>query len=273
MKSFISLVCAVEYIEQHLHERIGVSDVAQASYLSLSHLQGMFSKTFRISVGDYIAKRKLCLAARWLGHTQRSITDIAFEIGYANAESFSRAFKKQFLQTPSSYRRENSFSDLYPRLIINEKEGFNVIKRYDLTDISEKILASKGSYIICADIDHLMDINEHKGRDAGDAAIAETSARISRSIHSGMDYFRIGADHFVILTRSGDPALAEGIAGKIISQAGEDVIWSGKPFTFSVTMGLVKIPMDISDAKEAIERSEAAMFEAKREGRNCYKVM
>ena len=273
MRSFISLVCAVEYIEQHLGERISVGDVAQASYLSLSHLQGMFSRTFHISVGDYIAKRKLCLAARQLGLTRRSITEIAFEMGYANVESFSRAFKKQFLQPPSVYRTENCLPELYPRLIINEKEGFNMVKRFDLTEISERVLAAKGEYVICADIDHLLDINEKRGRDAGDAAIAQTSARIARSLESGMDYFRIGADHFIILTGSSDPALAEGIAGKIISQAGEEVDWIGEPFKFSITMGLVKIPSDISDAKETIERSEAAMLEAKKEGRNCYKVM
>ena len=273
MRSFISLVCAVEYIETHLHERISVSDVARASYLSLSHLQGMFSRTFHISVGDYVVKRKLCLAARQLGLTRRSITDIAFEMGYANVESFSRAFKKQFLQSPSVYRRENSLPELYPRLIINEKEGFNMIKRYDLTYISERILQAKGEYVICADIDHLLDINENIGRGAGDAAIARASARIAGSLESSMEYFRIGADHFIILTGSSDVALAESIAGKIISQAGEEVVWSGEPFRFSVTMGLVKVPEDISDARETIERSEAAMIAAKKEGRNCYKVM
>lgn len=273
MRSFISLVCAVEYIETHLRERISVSDVARASYLSLSHLQGMFSRTFHISVGDYVVKRKLCLAARQLGLTRRSITDIAFEMGYANVESFSRAFKKQFLQSPSVYRRENSLPELYPRLIINEKEGFNMIKRYDLTDISERILQAKGEYVICADIDHLLDINENIGRGAGDAAIARASARIAGSLESGMEYFRIGADHFIILTGSSDVALAESIAGKIISQADEEVVWSGEPFRFSVTMGLVKVPEDISDARETIERSEAAMIAAKKEGRNCYKVM
>lgn len=273
MKNFISLVCAVEFIEQRLHQGISVSDVARASFLSLSHLQSMFSRTFHISVGEYIAKRKLCLAARQLRDTWRSITDIAFETGYANVESFSRAFKKQFLRSPSAYRKEDDLSELYPRLIISEKEGFDMVKRYDLTEISEKILASKGTFIICADIDHMIAINEQRGRNAGDAAIARTSARISSSIHSGMDYFRIGADHFIILTGSSDPAPAEDIAEKIISQAEDDVIWGGEPFKFSITMGIIKIPADISDAGGTIERSEAAMFAAKKEGRNCYKVM
>ena len=273
MKNFISLVCAIEFIEQNLRERITVNDVAQSSYVSLSHLQSMFSRALHISVGDYIAKRKLCIAAFELTNTEKSITEIAFDFGYANIESFSRAFKKQFLQSPSAYRKEHYFSELYPRLIINEKEGFSMIKRYDLTEISEKILASKGTYIICADIDHLMVINEQRGYDAGDAAIAETAARIGRSIQKGIDYFRIGADHFVVLTKSTESADAEEIAKKIISYSDNEVAWSGVPFKFSVSMGIVKIPLDISDANETIEKSENAMIEAKREDRNNYKVI
>lgn len=273
MKNFISLVCAIEFIENNLKERITVTDVAQASYVSLSHLQSMFSRALHISVGDYIAKRKLCIAAFELANTEKSITEIAFDFGYANMESFSRAFKKQFLQSPSIYRKGHSFSELYPRLIINEKEGFNMVKRYDLTDISDKILASKGTYIICADIDHLMAINEQKGHDAGDAAIAEAAARIGRSVQTGTDYFRIGADHFVILTKSTESDVAEKIAQKIISYAENDVVWSGEPFKFSISMGIIKIPSDISDAKETIEKSEKIMIQAKKEGRNSYKII
>lgn len=273
MKNFISLVCAMEFIEQNFEERITVNDVAQASYVSLSHLQSMFSRAFHMSVGDYVAKRKLCAAAFELLNTTKGVTDIAFDFGYANVESFTRAFKKQFLQSPSAYRKEHHFSELYPRLIINEKEGFSMAKRYDLTEISEKILASKGTYIICADIDHLMAINEQRGRDAGDAAIAETAARISRSVQNGTDFFRIGADHFVILTQSTDSVMAEETAKKIISCSEDDVVWAGEPFKFSISMGIVKIPSDSSDAKETIEKSENAMIEAKKEGRNSYKVI
>jgi len=273
MRSFISLVCAIEFIEGNLRRRISVSDVADASYISVSHLQSMFSRTFHVSIGEYITKRKLCLAACDLTKTGVSITDIAFDLGYKNVESFSRAFKKLFLYNPSQYRKAHTFSELHPRLTIDEKEGFMIMQRYDLTEISEKILASKGRYIICVDIDHLLSINEKLGHPAGDAALAETSARIGRSIQEGMDYFRIGADSFVILTGKESPETPESIARGIISSSENDVVWSGGSFKFSVSMGIVKIPLDIFDAKEAIEQSDAAMIEAKKEGRNTYKIV
>jgi len=272
MKNFISLVCAINFIEENLRQRISVSDVAKASYVSISHLQNMFSRTFHLSIGEYIAKRNLCLAAHDLTNTETSITDIAFDFGYKNVESFSRAFKKQFLLTPSLYRKSHAFSELYPRLIIDEKEGFLMTQKYDLTEISEKILNSKGTYIICTDIDHLSLINEKLGRSAGDAAIAETSARISKSIGDGMDYFRIGGDSFVILTGKDGLEVPESIAHKIISYSENDVVWSGGSFKFSISMGIIKIPEDISNAKVAIDMSDAVMLDSKKQGRNTYKT-
>ena len=273
MKNFISMVCAVEFIEGNLGNRISVARVAEASYISVSHLQSLFSRTFHLSIGEYIAKRRLCLAAHYLTSTEISITDIAFDFGYKNVESFSRAFKKQFLLMPSRYRKEHTFSELYPRLMIDEKEGFTKMQRYDLAEISEKTLASKGTYIICADIDNLLPINEKLGHSAGDAAIAETSIRISQSIQEGMDYFRIGGDSFVVLTGKETPEIPEFIARSIIACSENDVKWSGGSFKFSISMGIVKIPADISNAKEAIEKSDAAMVEAKKEGRNTYKII
>ena len=273
MRDFIALICAVEFIENNLRNRISAGEVAVAAHLSLSHLQSMFSRTLNVGIGEYITKRRLCVAARDLKETGKSVTDIAFDFGYANVESFTRAFKKQFLATPSSYRRGHGFSELYPRLIINEKEGYDVTQGYDLTEISRKILDAKGTYIICADVDHLLLINERMGFAAGDAAIAETAARIGKNIQDTMAYFRIGADHFVILTGSGEPSEAENIAKSIISYSDDNVSWSGGTFKFSVSMGIVKVPQDVQNAKTTIEAAENAMLATKKEGRNSYKVV
>lgn len=272
MNSFMSLICALDFIENNLRRKVSVNQVAAASYTSLSHLQSMFRRTLKVSIGDYVTKRKLCLAARDLIETESSVTEIAFDFGYSSLESFSRAFKKQFLSSPSVYRKTHKYCELFPPLVISEKEGFKLTKIYDLTEISEAILASKGTYVINADIDDMRGLNEKWGREAGDRALAETAARITRSAGETIKSFRIGADHFIVLTKSDDLEAAETIAQKIISAAGEPVEWSGGTFDFSLSMGIVKIPEDISEAEEILERSTEAMVAAKRKGRNCYKV-
>lgn len=273
MKNFVSLVCALDFIEGNLQHRITVNDVANASYLSISHLQSMFGQAFHVSVGDYIVKRRLCLAARELINSETSVTEMAFDLGYANVESFTRAFKKQFLCTPSVYRKTNKFWELYPPLNMNEREGFSMVKKYDLTEIGEQILASKGTYVICVDIDGMDAINDKIGYAAGDAAIAESAARIGRSVAEGMPYYRIGGDSFAVLTQSPDVQVAEKVAQQILSYAKDDVAWGGGTFRYTLSMGIAKVPLDIKDAEETLKRSEEAMVKAKREGKNCYKVV
>lgn len=124
MRSFLALICALDFIEENLKGRITTIDVADASYTSVSHLQSMFARTFNVSIGDYVVKRKLCFAAQELIDTEKSVTEMAFDFGYSNVESFTRAFKKQFLCTPSVYRKEYTFSELYPPLNFNVEFSF-----------------------------------------------------------------------------------------------------------------------------------------------------
>lgn len=148
-----------------------------------------------------------------------------------------------------------------------------MIRKYGLEEIGEEILASKGTYVICVDIDDMIGINEKHSYAGGDAAIAETAARIGKSIDSEMNYYRIGADSFVVLTKSNDLPKAEKVAQSIIDLADSELTWSGGTFRFTLTMGITRIPLDLKDAKETLDQAEKAMIAAKNEGRNCYKVL
>lgn len=274
--NIIGLMCAIEFIEQNARAGLRVADVAAASYLSASHLQRMFADVFHCSVGGYITKRKLCQAAAELIGGGRPITDLALDYGYGSTESFSRAFKRQFLKTPSAFRRENRFSQLHPKLLFSDemmKGRYSMTRIFDQTEISAKIMAAKGTYIISADIDHLKQINDTLGHDAGDVALAETAARIEKSIGENAEFYRIGGDWFVILTGSASLEDAERIAKGILSFSGDEVKSGGSTFRFSLSLGIIRVPADIRDARTAIEQSDAAMVEAKRNGRSTYYVV
>ena len=250
---FINLMRAVEFIENSLTEPLSVDIVAAAAFISPSQLQKAFRHAFHSSVGDYIVKRKICAAAACLTETTKSVTDIAYEFGYENAESFSRAFRKIFRCSPSVFRRERTFTDLYPkrRIISSITEDKNMSEhlinsRYDITAHEEKILSSRGTYIMGIDIDNMLLLNKNLGHAAGDVALAETSARIESSLILGASHFRLGGDTFIVLTGSSDRAAAEAIAAAIVSHNGDDVAYSGGSFRFGVSIGITLVPEDIA---------------------------
>ncbi len=281
MEQVFSLILAVDYMEEHLLEPVDLRDVAAASCMSLSHLHRLFSHVFHCSLKEYLTKRRLCRAAHDLLQSQETVTDLAFKYQYGSVEGFSRAFRAQFLLSPSQFRRNSQFAELHPRRVapnpmaggnaMCSKQGFTLM--FDVPELSEQLLAAKGTYILDVDIDHLMTINETLGRKAGDAAIAAAAGRIERAVPTGTVFFRIGADEFVVLTKTTDVSAAEAIAQRILSFAGEPLSLNGENFHFSVSVGISKVPLGTLDVQDALGRVHEAMIQAKRERRSSYKVM
>lgn len=105
MKQLSPLEKAIEYIETHLAEPIGLSDVARETGYSYYHMTRLFSAVLGESAGRYINRRRLYNASRELIRSDRRITDIAFDSGFESAEAFSRAFKSVFGSSPADYRK------------------------------------------------------------------------------------------------------------------------------------------------------------------------
>ncbi|WP_041138067.1 AraC family transcriptional regulator [Beduini massiliensis] len=105
MKELSPLEKAIEYIEDHLHEDIGLSDVSKAAGYSYYHMTRLFSCVLGESVGKYMNRRRLYEASKKLIYTNDRIIDVALESGFETPEAFSRAFKLMFHCSPTSYRK------------------------------------------------------------------------------------------------------------------------------------------------------------------------
>lgn len=105
MKQFPPLEQAIEYIEKHLNEPIGLSDVSRETGYSYYHMTRLFSSVLGESVGRYINRRRLYNASKQLIHSNRRVIDIALDCGFETPEAFSRAFKAAFGSSPVDYRK------------------------------------------------------------------------------------------------------------------------------------------------------------------------
>ena len=96
-----------DYIDKHLDENLSVERLSQVANFSKYHFHRQFSEYAGINVFRYVQLLRLRRASyRLVFSAQTRIIDIALEAGFENPESFSRAFKQTFGQTPSQFRKK-----------------------------------------------------------------------------------------------------------------------------------------------------------------------
>ena len=94
-----------DYIDKHLDEDLSVERLSRVANFSKYHFHRQFSEYAGINVFRYIQLMRLRRASYRLVFSEHTrIIDIALEAGFENPESFSRAFKNMFGQTPSQFR-------------------------------------------------------------------------------------------------------------------------------------------------------------------------
>ena len=76
--------------------------------VSEAHLRRVFKEKTGSQLGQYQASMRLMRSAHALRSTRDSILTIALDAGYANPESFSRAFRGAFGVSPREYRKKTS---------------------------------------------------------------------------------------------------------------------------------------------------------------------
>jgi AraC family transcriptional regulator len=101
---------AIAYIESNSTTDIQLKDIAKQANLSQYHFHRVFKSLTGDTTKDFLTRLRLEKAALKLKHSQNDIGQIAFDCGYQNHETFTRAFKDYFGLTPLEYR--NSIAEL-----------------------------------------------------------------------------------------------------------------------------------------------------------------
>lgn len=94
-----------QWIRGHLAEDLTVESIAERANLSPRHLTRKFRTTFGITPADFVEELRLD-EARWLlVNAEDRIEKVAVEVGYANDDTFRRAFERRFGVAPAEYRK------------------------------------------------------------------------------------------------------------------------------------------------------------------------
>ena len=99
------VLSAVEYIDNHISQKITVGDICRSLGTNASTLSFKFRNCFSMSVGQYIIGKRIKKAVHLLCGTTYAISEIAFRCGFENVYYFSNTFKKHTGFSPSEYRK------------------------------------------------------------------------------------------------------------------------------------------------------------------------
>ncbi len=94
------------FIANNLQNDLTVDDLSEQACMSKPHFFRCFKNTFGITPVEFINARRIELARELLATTDRSLTDICYQIGFNNTSYFSRLFKRYEQLSPSAYRKK-----------------------------------------------------------------------------------------------------------------------------------------------------------------------
>lgn len=94
------------YVDEHfLDPNFSIAAVAEHYHMQISNMSAYFKKCYQITFQQYVSKKKVEKAQELLTCFEITLEDISQQLGYANASSFSRTFKRIVGITPGEYRK------------------------------------------------------------------------------------------------------------------------------------------------------------------------
>jgi len=93
------------WMEGRWAEDLSVPTLAAKAGYSLHHFSRLFSGVVGMPPKEYVLRRRLSEAARELSGRRCRVTDVAFNYGFRDLETFTRAFRRVLGSTPSAARR------------------------------------------------------------------------------------------------------------------------------------------------------------------------
>jgi diguanylate cyclase (GGDEF)-like protein len=125
--------------------------------------------------------------------------------------------------------------------------------------------------VLVVDLDRFKAINDSLGHIAGDELLQEVARRLSRLLRKDDTLARLGGDEFVLLIHEvASSKDAEAVARKVLNQVALPLQLAGLDVHVSPSIGISLCPDDGGDSETLLQHADAAMYHAKKKGRNTF---
>jgi AraC-like DNA-binding protein len=92
------------WIDENSHRKIELEQAASRAELSPFHFLRLFSGVLGVTPHQYLVRSRLRHAARLLADDERPITDVAYDVGFADLSNFVRTFHRAAGVSPRKFR-------------------------------------------------------------------------------------------------------------------------------------------------------------------------
>lgn len=127
--------------------------------------------------------------------------------------------------------------------------------------------------VLYLDLDEFKAINDSFGHRAGDKVLQRAADAIGNLVRINELFARLGGDEFAIIAPGADQhgacRLAERIVQSLTTLSFE---FEGRRIGLTCSLGIALLPEHASRSEELVSRADAAMYQAKRSGKNCWRI-
>ncbi len=183
----------------------------------------------------------------------------------AHLESNARRYNEMLERANAQLRHaatHDSLTGLPNRVLLADRMG-QAIARATRNEIRFAVLV--------VDLDRFKSVNDSLGHIAGDELLQEVARRLSGLLRKEDTLARLGGDEFVlVIDEVSNPQNAEAVARKVLSQVALPVQLAGLDVHVSPSIGIAICPDDGVDSETLLQHADAAMYHAKKKGRNTF---
>ena len=192
-----------------------------------------------------------------------ALPDVALKLGFVVSASVVSLFSFVFAaRAAAQHARLETLAMRDPLTGAHNRRGLDSELR---TAMSQSIHSGQPLGLLVFDLDHFKQVNDTYGHLAGDDVLRQLADLVRANTRMADRFFRIGGEEFSLLLPGATAASLHDIGEKLRMAVEREIKCGGRPVTMSVGAAPFRVG---ESAAQWLARADAAMYEAKRQGRN-----
>ncbi|MBE6564858.1 MAG: helix-turn-helix domain-containing protein [Ruminococcaceae bacterium] len=99
----VAYIC--QYVEKHYRQSIRLVDICEEMHFSLPYISKTFKSVTGETFGHYLQSVRIRNACHLLAQSEKSVEEIAYEVGYSDTKHFRKIFKEHMKMSPLHFKK------------------------------------------------------------------------------------------------------------------------------------------------------------------------